>query len=180
MSYNSIATPSALNTELTLLVSQLKPGQTVLELGSGYTTRLIADALPAGVDFVSLEHSLQWYNDIINNGPHLKKFVRHAPLVDCGLGNLFYDLSGLDSVLQRSVALLLIDGPPGGKRWPGTFLLTKFLAREFVILADDMAREQYKHGLELLSHCYCESEEHRKEMLKYYDGWAKLTGKRRD
>lgn len=180
MSYDNIATPAALNSELTLLVSGLKAGQTVLELGSGYTTRLIAAALPKDCGFVSLEHSEQWYNDIVAKDPTLRRYVRHAPLIDSGLGNQFYDLSGLDSVLQRSVALLLIDGPPGGKRWPGAFLLTKFLAREFVVLADDMNREQYKHGMELLSHCYCESEEHRKEMLVYHDGWAKLTGKRRD
>ena len=120
----------------------------ILELGSGFTTGVLAET-KGDSGLISLEHSKQWYNDIITKRPDLKEFVRHAPLVPyCGGMYMFYDLAQVDFP-HGSVDVVICDGPPGRQRIPGLFHIYPFLADEYTILFDDFQREHYQDGVKI-------------------------------
>ena len=165
MSFGKQATSDAFIKKLIKLLKILPEDQSILELGSGHTSQIILDNKGAH-EYQALEDSQYWYEDIRKKSIELRPYITYAPLVPNGLSSSeFYDIS---KIKVSNVGLLLIDGPPGGRRWPGSLLCWKFLAKSYVIIADDMFREQYKHGMELWSYGDCKTLEERFRNLTYH------------
>ncbi len=135
----------------------------ILELGSGFTTGVLAE-VKGDSALISLEHSEEWYNDIIAKRPDLKEFVRLAPLSPyCGGMYMFYDVTQIP-LAHGSVDLVICDGPPGRQRIPGLFHIYPFLADKYTILFDDFQREHYQNGVKIWQM------HEKKSDLKYFCG----------
>lgn len=146
MSWGRQATSNGYLNEIAKHCEACPDDQAILELGSGHTTGIIHKHRGKS-KALSLEHSEQWYKDIISKAPHLREHVRLAKpkLYDGGL-HWFYDLDGIEDLLPP-VYLVICDGPPGRARVPGLFKIYQFLAERYVILMDDYERKQYQNAL---------------------------------
>lgn len=115
----------------------------IVECGSGITTVLLSLlAARRGVTMISLEHMLEWREDAEFLLRHVGAWqaVTHAPLVSYGDFD-WYDMRGV--AIPRDVALVVCDGPPGvtrGGRYGALPILQPYLARDAVILLDDVMR----------------------------------------
>jgi len=115
----------------------LKPGATILELGSGYGSKVLVSE---GFKVYSVEH----------NKDYVYKYEGvnyiYAPLVGG-----WYDLKALELELPFEYDLILVDGPPGirpDSRHGFAKNLHLFNTDGF-ILFDDINREGDKKGFEL-------------------------------
>jgi len=136
-----------------LLISEIltrKP-RTVLELGSGVSTLLIAYCLEkiGHGRAISFDHEMNFCEKsrAMINAHQLGKVaeVVHAPLqqVQLNAGSWdWYDTARIDPAIK--IDLLVIDGPPGQiqdiSRYPALPLLHAYFSDEVVILLDDAAR----------------------------------------
>jgi predicted O-methyltransferase YrrM len=154
---------------LTLLhhAKQSNP-KTILDLGSGMSTLVLAKSAPAAKVF-SIDNSSEYAGktkEMLSLHKVTNAEVRVAPLVAHASGVDWYDLSQLKDVTD--IDLLFIDGPPGSKndraRHPALYeCLSKLSPRAVIVIDDagrngekDMAEEFAKalpnHSLEFLSH----------------------------
>ena len=149
MSWGKPATSPQFTEMLAQFCRELQDDKAILELGSGHTSETIYQNR-GDSPFIALEHHPKWHNDIITKAPHLEKHVRLAEPKHHGLmGGWFYNL---DEVQIEEVGLLIIDGPPGRARFPGAFLCWKYLADEYVVMADDSENENLTAGMTLWKH----------------------------
>jgi len=160
------ASPDAL---LTLLhhAKQSNP-KTILDLGSGMSTLVLAKSAPAARVF-SIDNSAEYAGktkEMLSLHKVTNAEVRVAPLLAHASGVDWYDLSQLRDI--EDIDLLFIDGPPGSKndraRHPAlTECLSKLSPRAIIVIDDagrdgekDLAYEFAKalpnHSLEFLSH----------------------------
>lgn len=145
----SMAEPSLLVTAVEALFARATPS--VVELGSGFSTLVLAYALKAkgegrlialedNVRFAAItrrllaEHGLEQYATVID-----------APLRPLELDDGSYRWYTLaEKEIEAPVDLLLVDGPAGGLaasiRYPAVPALLEYLAQDAIILADDTDR----------------------------------------
>ena len=154
---------------LTLLhhAKQSNP-KTILDLGSGMSTLVLAKSAPAAKVF-SIDNSAEYAGktkEMLSLHKVTNAEVRVAPLKAHASGVDWYDVSKLADV--SDIDLLFIDGPPGSKndraRHPAlTECLSKLSPRAIIVIDDagrdgekDLAHEFAKalpnHSLEFLSH----------------------------
>jgi hypothetical protein len=130
--------------------------RSIVELGSGHSTVLIAERLEArGGEgrVVALDHmetyaarTREWIRE---RGLEHRATVVHAPIADVELdGELrpWYSVEAATGELPERIDLLLVDGPPGRlgpeARWPALPVLEDRLAAGAVILMDDGDRAE--------------------------------------
>jgi len=154
---------------LTLLhhAKQSNP-KTILDLGSGMSTLVLAKSAPAA-KVISIDNSAEFAQktrEMLAVHGIVNAEVRVAPLKTHASGVDWYDVSQLADI--SDIDLLFVDGPPGSKndraRHPAlTECLSKLSPRAVVVIDDagrdgekDMAQEFAKalpnHNLEFLSH----------------------------
>jgi len=154
---------------LTLLhhAKQSNP-KTILDLGSGMSTLVLAKSAPAA-KVISIDNSAEFAQktrEMLAVHGIVNAEVRVAPLKTHASGVDWYDVSQLADI--SDIDLLFVDGPPGSKndraRHPAlTECLSKLSPRAVVVIDDagrdgekDMAQEFAKalpnHSLEFLSH----------------------------
>ena len=154
---------------LTLLhhAKQSNP-KTILDLGSGMSTLVLAKSAPAAKVF-SIDNSSEYAGktkEMLSLHKVINAEVRVAPLTAHASGVDWYDVSQLADI--SDIDLLFIDGPPGSKndraRHPALYeCLSKLSPRAIVVIDDagrdgekDLAHEFAKalpsHSLEFLSH----------------------------
>jgi predicted O-methyltransferase YrrM len=134
------------------------PRRTILELGSGKSTAVLAAfaaALNNDCEIVSVEgdqhHFVATTNELAKLGissNNLQLLV--APYKEVSLNGRewrWYDLSCLESI-KKPIDLLLVDGPPGDmqtmSRYPALPLLWNKLSNDCVIVLDDGDRPDEK------------------------------------
>ena len=137
-----------------LLVSEVmrrKPGL-VVELGSGVSTVLVAEALRrlGRGRIVTIEHDAFWadstHNEIVRRGLQDIAEARHAPLetleVD-GQARPWYATGPLQDLAD--IDLLIVDGPPRRvadmARYPALPFLRERLAADCLVFVDDAGRD---------------------------------------
>jgi len=142
--------------------------KTILDLGSGMSTLVLAKSAPAAKVF-SIDNSSEYAGktkEMLSLHKVINAEVRVAPLTAHASGVDWYDVSQLADI--SDIDLLFIDGPPGSKndraRHPALYeCLSKLSPRAIVVIDDagrdgekDMAQEFAKalpnHSLEFLSH----------------------------
>jgi predicted O-methyltransferase YrrM len=142
--------------------------KTILDLGSGMSTLVLAKSAPAAKVF-SIDNSSEYAEktkEMLSLHKVINAEVRVAPLMAHASGIDWYDVSQLADI--SDIDLLFIDGPPGSKndraRHPALYeCLSKLSPRAIVVIDDagrdgekDMAQEFAKalpnHSLEFLSH----------------------------
>jgi predicted O-methyltransferase YrrM len=142
--------------------------KTILDLGSGMSTLVLAKSAPAAKVF-SIDNSSEYAGktkEMLSLHKVINAEVRVAPLMAHASGIDWYDVSQLADI--SDIDLLFIDGPPGSKndraRHPALYeCLSKLSPRAIVVIDDagrdgekDMAQEFAKalpnHSLEFLSH----------------------------
>jgi len=154
---------------LTLLhhAKQSNP-KTILDLGSGMSTLVLAKSAPAAKVF-SIDNSAEYAGktkEMLSLHKVTNAEVRVAPLVAHASGVDWYDLSQLADI--SDIDLLFIDGPPGSKndraRHPALAECLSKLSPRAIIVIDDAGRDGEKdlahefakalpkHCLEFLSH----------------------------
>ena len=118
------------------------PVRRVLELGAGESTRLISHILAAtGGEYITLEHDEFWAERLkAQVGPG----VCHAPLVQRTVSGRSTHTYAAEALVDREkFDLLLIDGPPGSKRysrWGVLEYIDTLLGEDFIIIFDDAER----------------------------------------
>jgi predicted O-methyltransferase YrrM len=143
------------------LVRRHRP-RTVLELGSGSSTVLLAAALRAngGGRLVSVEHDaehLRATSALLRQAELSDRAeLILAPLTALQVGGhsfQWYDLAPHLARLGERIDLLLVDGPPGRMqslaRYPALPMLAAHLAPQALIYVDDAAREDEAQMLAL-------------------------------
>jgi predicted O-methyltransferase YrrM len=154
---------------LTLLhhAKQSNP-KTILDLGSGMSTLVLAKSAPAARVF-SIDNSAEYAGktkEMLSLHKVTNAEVRVAPLKAHASGVDWYDVSKLADV--SDIDLLFIDGPPGSKndraRHPALTECLSKLSPHAIIVIDDAGRDGEKdlahefakalpnHSLEFLSH----------------------------
>jgi predicted O-methyltransferase YrrM len=142
--------------------------KTILDLGSGMSTLVLAKSAP-GAKVFSIDNSAEYAGktkEMLSLHKVTNAEVRVAPLVAHASGVDWYDVSQLADI--SDIDLLFIDGPPGSKndraRHPAlTECLSKLSPRAIIVIDDagrdgekDLAHEFAKalpsHSLEFLSH----------------------------
>ena len=142
--------------------------KTILDLGSGMSTLVLAKSAPAAKVF-SIDNSSEYAGktkEMLSLHKVINAEVRVAPLTAHASGVDWYDVSQLADI--SDIDLLFIDGPPGSKndraRHPALYeCLSKLSPRAIVVIDDagrdgekDLAHEFAKalpsHSLEFLSH----------------------------
>lgn len=126
--------------------------KTILELGSGASTLLIARCLEQlgeyDVEHISVDHEEHYLalteKSLIANNLGSKVDLWHCPLADNIVhGKLWYQ--GLTERLHgKKIDLLVVDGPPGRlqeqSRFPALPELLPFLSEECLVILDDTNR----------------------------------------
>jgi predicted O-methyltransferase YrrM len=154
---------------LTLLqfAKQSNP-KTILDLGSGMSTLVLAKSAPAA-KVISIDNSAEFAQktqEMLSLHGVSNAEVRVAPLTAHTSGVDWYDLSKIADL--SDIDLLFIDGPPGSKndraRHPALAECLLKLSHRAIIVIDDAARDGEKdlaqefakalpsHRLEFLSH----------------------------
>lgn len=122
----------------------------VIELGSGVSTLVIGYSLSrlGSGHLYSVDHDAGYLEktraSVAEHGLSSYVTLIHAPLVENRHSNApWYDID--ESLLPEAADILVIDGPPGGDRWPQVRYpalpeLFDQLASGAVILVDDAAR----------------------------------------
>ena len=142
--------------------------KTILDLGSGMSTLVLAKSAPEAKVF-SIDNSSEYAEktkEMLSLHKVINAEVRVAPLMAHASGVDWYDVSQLADI--SDIDLLFIDGPPGSKnyraRHPALYeCLSKLSPRAIVVIDDagrdgekDLAHEFAKalasHSLEFLSH----------------------------
>lgn len=141
--------------EIVRLIHGSRPS-TVLELGSGISTLIIAYALRecGSGRVISLEHDAKWHevtSDYIAQHD-LRDYaeVRYAPLEETEITGRtwkWYGPSTLHGI--DSVDMLFVDGPPADTqplaRYPALPLVGHLLSHKALIILDDTLREDERH-----------------------------------
>jgi hypothetical protein len=149
----------------------LKPRRTVVELGAGASTLLLAGAVRQSEgQLVSVEHDAGFCASlnrlIAEHDLDKHAAVVHVPLTplpapgdalvsDYEIPVLWYDLRRLDQVVPAGVDLLLVDGPPAGEhgnvliREPAVRAIRHKLGPSFSVYLDDVDRGPEQETLRL-------------------------------
>lgn len=141
---DSALSPAAAG-RLLALIHEHRPG-TIVELGAGSSTRLLAEAVrECNLDTTvhSVEHDalfVQMLKRQLDNESAVR--IHFCPLTTNTAGLHWYDLSGSD--MPRDIELLIVDGPPDvqgkGNRSLAMANLYPRLADQALILVDDADR----------------------------------------
>jgi predicted O-methyltransferase YrrM len=138
---------------LLIAMFQERRPQTVIELGSGFSTILMGHclrSLGSGMRLITLEHNPQYYEATLQalqqHGLEDTVSLRLAPLQSYPFGKrmlLWYDVKLLEDI--EAIDFLLVDGPPGdiqpGSRYPAMPLLYDKLASKVTVIMDDYHRQ---------------------------------------
>jgi len=133
--------------------------ETILECSSGLTTVMLARCCQINNHgrVFSLEHDSQY---VSNSQANIKRYelenyatVIHAPLESYTLSATEYQWYSLNNIPNKSINMLVIDGPPGyiqkHSRYPALALLFNKLAEDCIIFLDDAARDDETEIIEL-------------------------------
>jgi hypothetical protein len=121
--------------------------RSVLELGAGQTSLLFDRLKRAKVieaTIVTVEHDPQWAAEVGRQVGHEVESVELKPYRENGLDYAGYDFTKL--ALDRSVDMLVIDGPPAGyperrySRHGSINILDRLDPQGFVVVVDDAER----------------------------------------
>jgi hypothetical protein len=120
-------------------INELKIGS-VLELGVGQTT-LLLDSLRSqrGFELVSVEHDPEWCAHVQSKCEHAITLTSLRQRTYKGISYRGYGLE----LPMRKFDLIIVDGPPGGAKWPRfdvVPLAATHLPEDFVIIMDDAER----------------------------------------
>jgi len=146
---------------------EAKP-MTVLECSSGLTTLMLAKCCRINNQgrVYSLENGLEFAE---KTRGHIERYelgeyasVIHAPLKRQTIKGVDYQWYALDNIPDKSIDMLVIDGPPGfiqkHSRYPALPLLFDKLADGCVVFMDDAAREDEREIAALWQSAYPEIE----------------------
>jgi predicted O-methyltransferase YrrM len=137
-----------------------KHPKTILEIGSGLSTVLMAEALNSlsgEGEIISLEQDKYWIDKaqamIDEHGVGHRVQIVHAPLTDVQVGEetfRWYDVGEED--LPAAIDLLFIDGPPEGTgpmaRYPALPVLFERISHGGTIVMDDASRDGEQAAIE--------------------------------
>ncbi|CAB4593620.1 unannotated protein [freshwater metagenome] len=130
---------------LLTLVRKYKP-KTIVELGSGVSTLVLAKSVGRGGKVISIDHSEEYAGytrELLKDHGVRNVEIRVAPLKKYPGGSEWYDLAKIKSI--RRVDLLLIDGPPAvsdpAARFPALAEFAAKLSPRSVVVLDDAIRD---------------------------------------
>ncbi len=130
---------------LVTLVRKYKP-KTIVELGSGVSTLVLAKSVGRGGKVISIDNSEEYAGYtremLADHGVRNVQIIV-APLKKYPGGSEWYDLTKLKAI--RRVDLLLVDGPPAtsdpAARFPALAEFSSKLSARAVVVLDDTIRE---------------------------------------
>ena len=120
----------------TWLSDNIKEGSTILEFGSGHGSLELAKRY----DLISIEHDKQWI------GISESRYI-HAPITDNLLSEEnnqvgWYETTPILEVIRdKTIAVFIIDGPPGEIGRHGILSITDSLPKDVVFIIDDIHRD---------------------------------------
>ena len=127
------------------LVRKYKP-KTIVELGSGVSTLVLAKSVGRGGKVISIDHSEEYAGytrELLKDHGIRNVEIRVAPLKKYPGGIEWYDVSKIKNI--RRIDLLLIDGPPAvtdpAARLPALAEFAPKLSPRAVVVLDDAIRE---------------------------------------
>ncbi len=130
----------------TWLSDNIKEGSTILEFGSGHGSIELAKRY----DLISIEHDEQWI------GISESKYI-HAPITDNQLAEQnnqsgWYETTPIIEVIrEKTIALFIIDGPPGDVGRHGILSIIDVLPKDAVFIVDDIHRDSESDLFQKLS-----------------------------
>ncbi len=123
---------------------------TIVECSSGLTSLMLARCCEMNAQgaLFSLENGAEYAArtraEIARYGLQARATILDAPLTEYNLNHHEYQWYRLDDLPERSIDMLVIDGPPGfiqrHSRYPALPLLFGKLAKECTVFMDDAAR----------------------------------------
>ena len=131
------------------ILSNVKEGETIVELGSGYSTKILSDHFQV----YTVEHDkkfLKKNQKYMDSGKYPVHFIL-APIVSLENGRNWYNPNILKKSLPKKSSLVLVDGPFGRiGRYSFHDYLQLFSNTDFIIF-DDANRSKEKILIEAVS-----------------------------
>jgi hypothetical protein len=117
------------------ITTYLKPGKTILELGSGDGDKVLVDA---GYIVYAVEHDTTWLNRYEEVNYIYAPLKAHKAVAGLGAANIWYDPAYLKDLPEYD--LLIIDGPPGCEGRSGFYKYQSLFNLNVPIIFDDAQR----------------------------------------
>ena len=129
--------------EQSFFMNHLNSDMTVLEYGSGQSTKEIAQKVKS---IVSVEHQVNWYNQLINEVPNNCKLLLKVPDTEYIEGGYCGTYEQFKSYIESPIKygpydLILIDGRA---RVSCASIVHKIAKNNTIIFVHDYHREEYK------------------------------------